>query len=187
MSPPNGFYVLTSHNLFISPNLPFLVPFLFLFNQSATLCSSFPRTSIIPIASMASSSSHKEESILPALLKARIPLVLHKTGLMRSLGTLLCPYETPGTPLVCSFLRCPMARPLHPLTPGYFLGKQVLLVPLKSQTLERFLISRLGGDFERQFPSFSILSLGRSKVGPFGWIRSFLTRSSWVVWSASAS
>ena len=87
----------------------------------------------------------KEESVLPAPLKVRTPLVLHKAGLMRSLGALLCPYETPGTLLVCSFLRCPMVRPLHPLIPGYSLGKQVSLVPLKSQTLERFLISRLGG------------------------------------------
>ena len=129
----------------------------------------------------------KEESVLPAPLKSRTPLVLLKAGLMRSLGALPYPYETPGTPLVCSFLMCPIARPLHPLTPGYFLGKQVSLVPFKSQTIERFLISRLGGDSERWFLSFSISSLGRSKASPFGWIRSFLTRISWVVWSAPAS
>ena len=129
----------------------------------------------------------KEESVLPAPLKARTPLVLLKAGLMRSLGALPCPYETPGTPPVCSFLKCPIARPLHPFIPGYFLGKQVLLVPLKSQTLKRFLISKSGRDSKRQFPSFLISSLGRSKASPFGWIRSFLTRISWVVWSAPAS
>ena len=138
----------TSHNLFISLNLPFLVSFLFplsfflsislplsvllfLFSQFLVL-PSYPLLQWLPLLLT------KEESILPALLKARTPLVLHKTGLMRSLGTLPCPYETPGTPLVCSFFRCPMVRPFHPLTPGYFLGKQVSLVPLKSQTLERF-------------------------------------------------
>ena len=120
----------------------------------------------------------KEESVLLAPLKARTPLVLLKASLMRSLGALPCPYETPGTPLVCSFLKCPIARPLHPFIPGYFLGKQVLLVPLKSQTLKRFLISKSGRDSKRQFPSFLISSLGRSKAGPFGWIRSFLTRIS---------
>ena len=129
----------------------------------------------------------KEESVLPALLKARTPLVLLKASLMRSLSALPCLYETPGTPLVCSFLKCTIVKPLHPLMPGYFLDKQVSLVPLKSQTLERFLISRSGGDSKRWFPSFSISSLGRSKVGPFGWIRSFLTRSLWVVWSAPTS
>ena len=129
----------------------------------------------------------KEESVLPAPLKARTPLVLLKAGLMRSLGALPCLYETPGTPLVCSSLKCPIVRPLHPLTLRYFLDKQVSMVLLKSQTLERFLISRLGGDSERRFPSFLISSLGRFKAGPFGWIRSFLTRSSWVFWSAPAS
>ena len=168
------------------------------FNHSATLCSSFfflffflfSQFLILltyPLLRWLSLLLSKEESVLPASLNVRTPLVLHKASLMRSLGALLFPYETPGTLLVCSFLRCPMARPLHPLTPRYSLGKQVSLVPLKSQTLERFLISRLGGDFERRFPSFSILSQGRSKVGPFRWIRSFLTRSSWVIWSAPVS
>ena len=126
------FIVSTSHNPFISPNLSFLVSFLFPFNQSATLCpslfflfffffSSVSHTSNIPITSMASFLPAKGESALPAPLKARTPLVLHKAGLMRSLGTLFCPYENPGTLLVYSFLRCPMARPFHPLTPGYSL------------------------------------------------------------------
>ena len=187
------FIVGTLHNLFISLNLPFLVSFLFPFNQSATLCSSLSTLSQFlvlpsyPLLQWVPLLLAKKESILPAPLKARIPLVLHKVGLMRSLGALLCPYETPGTLLVCSFLKCPMAKPLHPLTPRYFLGKKVSLISLKSQTLERFLISRLGGDFERWFPSFSILSLGRSKASPFGWIRSILTRSSWVVWSTPVS
>ena len=129
----------------------------------------------------------KEESVLPAFLKARTPLVLLKASLMRSLGALPCSYETPGTPLVCSFLKCPIAKPLHPLTPRYFLDTQVSLVPLKSQTLERFLISRSSGDSKRRFPYFSISPLRRSKAGLFGWIRSFLTTSSWVIWSAPAS
>ena len=156
------FIVSTSHNPFISPNLPFLVffplsfqsvchslsfSFFFFFSQFLIL-PTYPLLQWLPLLPT------KGESVLPAPLKARTPLVLHKVGLMRSLSTMLCPYETPGTLLVCSFLRCPMARPLHPLTPGYSLGKQVLLVPLKSRTLERFLISRLGEDFERWFPSF---------------------------------
>ena len=122
---------------FLSISLPLSV-LLFLFSQFLVL-PSYPLLRWLPLLLA------KEESVLPAPLKVRTPLVLHKAGLMRSLGALLCPYETPGTPLVCSFLRCPMVRPLHPLTLGYFLGKQVLLVPLKSQTLERFFISRLGG------------------------------------------
>ena len=158
MSSLTAICIFTSHNLFISPNLPFLVSFLFPFNQSATFCpsfffffffliffSQFLILTTYPLLQWLPFLLAKEESALLAPLKARTPLVLHKAGLMRSLGALLCPYETPGTPLVCSFLRCPMVRPLHPLTLGYFLGKQVLLVPLKSQTLERFFISRLGG------------------------------------------
>ena len=167
---------------FLSISLPLsvLLFYFFLFSQFLIL-PTYPLLQWLPFLLA------KEESALPAPLKARTPLVLHKASLMRSLGALLCPYETPGTLLVCSFLRCPMVRPLHPLTPGYSLGKQVSLVSLKSQTLERFLISKLGGDFERRFPSFSISSLGRSKAGPFRWIRSFLTRSSWVVWSTPVS
>ena len=66
LSPPTDFCVLTSHNFFISSNLPSLVSFLFPFNQSAGLRSSFPRTSITPIASMASSSSRKRRERTPS-------------------------------------------------------------------------------------------------------------------------
>ena len=182
LSPPTALCVFTSHNPFISLNLPFLVSFLFqlvchsLFFSFYSLNSSYFHH-IHYFNGFLFFSQNKRTNVLLAPLKERTPLVLLKTGLMRSLGALLYPYETPGTPLVCSFLRCPIVRPLHPLTPRYFLGKQVLLVPLKSQTLERFLIFRLGRDSERRFPSFSISSLGRSKAGPFGWIKSFLMRS----------
>ena len=73
-----------------------------------------------------------------------------------------------------------MVRPFHLLTPRYFIVRPVSLGSLKSQTLERFFISRSGGDFERQFPSFSISLLGRSMASHSGWIRNSLKRSSWV-------
>ena len=123
------FIVSTSHNLFISLNLPFLVSFLFPFNQSATLCSSLSTLSQFlvlpsyPLLQWLPLLLAKEESVLPAPLKVRTPLVLHKAGLMRSLGAPLCLYETHGTLLVCSFLKCPMVKPHHRLTPRYFLGK----------------------------------------------------------------
>ena len=68
------FIVSTSHNPFISSNLPFLVSFLFPFNQSATFCPSFlfffifsvPHTSNIPITSMASFSSRKRRERTPS-------------------------------------------------------------------------------------------------------------------------
>ena len=55
---------------------------------------------------MAFSSSCKRRDRTPSPLKVRTPLVLHKASLMRSLGALLFPYETPGTLLVCSSLGC---------------------------------------------------------------------------------
>ena len=156
------FIVGTSHNPFISPNLPFLVSSSFFQSVCHSLFFSFSLFSqflilpTYPLLRWLPLLLKKEESVLPASLKVRAPLVLHKESLMRSLGVPLFPYETPGTPLVCSSLKRPMARPLHPLMPGYSLGKQVLSIPLKSQTLERFLISRSDKDLERQFPSFLI-------------------------------
>ena len=73
-----------------------------------------------------------------------------------------------------------MVRPLHPLTLGYSLVKRVSLVLLRFQTLEKFLIFRSGRDLERRCLSSSIPSLGKSKVGPSGWIGNSLMRSSWV-------
>ena len=73
-----------------------------------------------------------------------------------------------------------MVRLLRPLTLRYSLVRQVSLVLLRLQTLEKSLIFRLGRDFERQCPSSLILSLEKFKVGPSGWIRNSLMRSSWV-------
>ena len=106
------FVVGASHNPFISLNFPLLVSFLFLSISLPLsillffLILSIPHTSNIPIASMAFSSSCKRRDRTPSPLKVRTPLVLHKASLMRSLGALLFPYETPGTLLVCSSLGC---------------------------------------------------------------------------------
>ena len=107
-------------------------------------------------------------------------LVLPRANLMRSLSTQLFLYGTPGTLPVYLSLRCLMVRLLCPLMLGCFLVRQVSLVPLRFQTLEKFLIFKSSRDFERQCLSFMISFRGKSKVGPFRWIRNYLMKSSWV-------
>jgi len=104
-------------------------------------------------------------------------LVLLRVSLIRSLRAQLFPYGTPGIPLVYLSLRCLMLRPLHPLMLRYFWVRQVSLVSLKFQTLEKFLIFKLGRDFERRYLSSLISFLGKSKVGLSRWIGNYLIRS----------
>ena len=120
----------------------------------------------------------KEESAPQAFLRAKVLLVLLRVNLTKSLSVWLFLYGTPGTRPFYFFLRCLMARLFHPLMLGCFLVRRVLLVLPRFQTLERFLTFRLGKDFERRFLSSLISFLGRSKVGPFGWIWNSLMRSS---------
>ena len=73
-----------------------------------------------------------------------------------------------------------MVRPLQPLILGYFLVRRVSLIPLRFQTLEKFLIFRSGRGFKRRCLSSLISFLGKSKVGLSGWIGNYLMRSSWI-------
>ena len=129
---------------------------------------------------MASSSFQKRRERNPSFLRVKASMVLLRASLIRSLSTQPFPYGTPSIPLVYFFLRCLIVRPFRPLMLGYSLARQVSLVPLKLQTLKKFLIFRSGKDFERRCLSSLISSLGKSKVGPSGWIGNSLMRSSWV-------
>ena len=187
-----AFIVGVSHYPFASLSLSFLGLF-YLFSTSLQFPFPF---SILPILPSSHHShcfnglfffSKKEESVPQALLRAKALLVLLRVNLMKSLSTRLFLYRTPGTLPDYLSLRCLMVRPLRLFMLGCFLVRQVSLVPLRFQTLEKFLIFRPGRDFERQCLSFLISFRKKSKVGPSGWIRNYLMRSSWVAWSVLGS
>ena len=186
MSSLTAICIFTSHNLFISPNLPFLVSFLFPFNQSATLCSSLsilsiPRTSIISIASMASSSSRKRRERTPSPFKGEDSSSSAQSGSHEVTGCPALPLRDPWyTPSL--FFPQVSHGEAPPSTHAWVFSRQAGFVGSAQVPDPREIFDlQIRGDFKRRFPFFSILSLGKSKASPFGWIKSFLTRSSWVV------
>ena len=108
----------------------------------------------------------REESVPPVLLRAKVLLVLLRVILARLLNVRPSLYGIPGILPVRFFLMYLMASLLGFLMPGCFLAKQVLLVPPRFQTLERFLTFRLDKEFERRCLSSLILSREKSKAGP---------------------
>ena len=171
---------------FISPNLPFLVSFLFPFNQSTILCSSLsilsiPSTSIISIALMASSSSRKRRKRTPNPFEGEDSSSSTQSGshevTRRPALPLQDPWYTPSLffPQVSHGKASPSTHAWVFSGQVGFVGSAQILGPREIFDLQ------IRGDFKRRFPFFSILSLRKSKASPFGWIKSFLTRSSWVV------
>ena len=129
---------------------------------------------------MASSSSRKRRECTPSPSEGEGSFGFAQSESHEVTERPAFPLRDPGTLPVYLSLRCLMARLLRPLMLGCFLVRRVSLVPLRFQTLEKFLIFRSGRDFERRCLSFLISFRGKSKVGPSRWIRNYLMRSSWV-------
>ena len=128
---------------FTSSDLIFNLIFFFLASISLFpfLCPSLPLTSLFPIVFAVPwlLLPHKKgRSVLPFLLRVKARLGLHRAKHKRLWSVLPSLYKILGILLAYSSLRCPMVRPLLPLTLRCFPANLGLLVLPRLQIQERF-------------------------------------------------